>query len=305
MKIRIGIAGMLWLMGCLVPFPLGAGETPKTVQVWDNVFTRVHGDGIDSNTTFIITRDGVVVIDTRPTPAEARKVLKEIRKHTDLPILYTINTHFHGDHTFGNQVFQESKTIIAHHNVWRALTGDFGKDHLKQFKTYGLPGTEEIEITPPTLMYETRLEMYPGGYHLQLLHLGPGHTDGDTVVYLEELKMLITGDLVFHRIIPYLGDGFIDGWIESLDELENLGNEIVVPGHGDVGGRPMIIAMKHYLLTLKGKVIEQIKAGRSLQETLEAVKPVLEGKYGSWAHLDRIEDNIRRAFMEYSLKENI
>jgi cyclase len=90
-----------------------AGES-KTVKVLKNVYTIIDGDGVDSNTTFIITTQGVIVIDTRPTPIEARKVLEEIRKLTDLPIVYTINTHYHGDHTFGNQVFKNSKTIIAH-----------------------------------------------------------------------------------------------------------------------------------------------------------------------------------------------
>ncbi|MDP6737360.1 MAG: MBL fold metallo-hydrolase, partial [Nitrospinaceae bacterium] len=80
-----------------------AGES-KTIEVLKNVYTIINGDGVDSNTTFIITKEGVIVIDTRPTPVEARKVMQEIRKRTDLPIVYTINTHYHGDHTFGNQV---------------------------------------------------------------------------------------------------------------------------------------------------------------------------------------------------------
>ncbi|MDP7612166.1 MAG: MBL fold metallo-hydrolase, partial [Nitrospinaceae bacterium] len=105
-----------------------AGES-KTVEVLKNVYTIINGDGVDSNTTFIITKEGVIVIDTRPTPVEARKVMQEIRKRTDLPIVYTINTHYHGDHTFGNQVFRDSKTIIAHRNV-RKMLARSGEEHL-------------------------------------------------------------------------------------------------------------------------------------------------------------------------------
>ena len=114
---NMAVKGLRWLAGVGLFLSILSGvcsaEGSKTVEVWKNLFTVINGDGIDSNTTFLITREGVVVIDTRVTPMEADKVLKEIRKQTDLPILYTINTHYHGDHTFGNQVFKDSKAIIA------------------------------------------------------------------------------------------------------------------------------------------------------------------------------------------------
>ena len=123
----------------------------KTINVLKDVYTITGGDGVDSNTTFIITKEGVIIIDTRPTPSEARKVLKEIRKLTDLPIVYTINTHYHGDHTFGNQVFKSSKSIIAHKNVRNTLIKS-GQDHLSLFKTFGLPGTKGVGFTPPNML---------------------------------------------------------------------------------------------------------------------------------------------------------
>jgi cyclase len=278
-----------------------AGEA-KTVEVLKNVYTIIDGDGVDSNTTIIITEEGVIVIDTRPTPTEARKVLEEIRKLTDLPIVYTINTHFHGDHTFGNQVFKNSKTIIAHKNVRDTLINS-GQDHLSFFKTFGLPGMDEVKITPPNIIYEKGMEVWLGGYRLQLLYHGKGHTNGDTIIYIDELRTVITGDLVFNKKIPYMADAYIDEWIESLKYIELLKNETVIPGHGAIGGRPTVIAMKHYLLDLKSLLPQQLKENKSLEDTQKTVKPILREKYKDWRKLEWLNGNIERAWLEYSQKK--
>jgi glyoxylase-like metal-dependent hydrolase (beta-lactamase superfamily II) len=278
-----------------------AGET-KTVNVLKSVYTMIDTDGEDSNTTFIITTEGVIIIDTRPTPTEARKVLKEIRKLTDLPIVYTINTHYHGDHTFGNQIFKSSKSIIAHKNVRDTLIKS-GQDHLSLFKTFGLPGMDEVEVTPPNIVYEKGMEIWLGEYRLQLLYHGKGHTNGDTIIFLDKLRTVITGDLVFNKKIPYMADAYIDEWIESLKYIQFLKNETVIPGHGPIGGRPTVIAMKHYLMDLKEHVLEQLKNKKSLEETQNAVEPILKKKYKDWKKLDWIKGNIERAWLEYSSKE--
>ncbi|MBT3515892.1 MAG: MBL fold metallo-hydrolase [Nitrospina sp.] len=274
----------------------------KTINVLKDVYTITGGDGVDSNTTFIITKEGVIIIDTRPTPSEARKVLKEIRKLTDLPIVYTINTHYHGDHTFGNQVFKSSKSIIAHKNVRNTLIKS-GQDHLSLFKTFGLPGMDEVEVTPPNILYEKEMEIWLGGYRLQLIHHGKGHTNGDTIIFIDQLRTVITGDLVFNKKIPYMADAYIEDWIKSLKYIELLKNETVIPGHGPIGGRPTVIAMKHYLIDLKENVLQQLNDKKSLEETQSAVEPILRKKYKDWKQLDWIKGNIERAWQEYSSKE--
>jgi glyoxylase-like metal-dependent hydrolase (beta-lactamase superfamily II) len=283
--------------------PLTSADEAKTIKVLENVYTITAGDGVDSNTTFIITKEGVIVIDTRPTPTEAKKVLVEIRKLTALPIVYTINTHYHGDHTFGNQVFKNSKTIIAHKNVRNKLV-ESGQEHLSLFKTFGLPGINEVEITPPNIIYEKEMEIWLGGYRLQLLYHGKGHTDGDTIIYIDQLRTVITGDLVFNKKVPYMADSYIDDWISSLKYIELLKNETVIPGHGPIGERTTIIAMKHYLMNLKELVLAQLKDNKTLEETQEIVEPILRKKYKDWKQLDWIKGNIERAWLEYSSKQN-
>ncbi|MBT5631660.1 MAG: MBL fold metallo-hydrolase [Nitrospina sp.] len=279
-----------------------SAEGFKTVEVWKNLFTVVNGDGIDSNTTFLITSEGVVVIDTRVTPQEAGKVLAEIRKRTDLPILYTINTHYHGDHTFGNQIFKDSRAIIAHENVRKSLMGSSGKDHLDFFKTMNIPGMDETIITPPNMIFKEKMEIFVGGYNLKLIHVR-GHTDGDLFIYIKQLRTLITGDLVFNGKIPYMGDAYVEEWISALTYLGDLDAEIYIPGHGEPGGKPVFLAMQHYMLQLKGMVLKQLENGKSLKETQDAVRPALMEKYKSWKNHKWIDSNIERVYLEYSLKQ--
>ena len=281
---------------------LCSAEDLKTVEVWKNLFTVVNGDGVDSNTIFLITRDGVVVVDTRVTPNEAEKVLVEIRKQTNLAIVYTINTHYHGDHTFGNQIFQSSGSIIAHENVRRSLSGDSGKDHLGSFNSRNIHELDKTVVTPPTIVFKDEMEIFLGGYSLRLIHVR-GHTDGDLFIYIKELKTLITGDLVVHKKIPDMSDAYIEDWISAMNKLGNLDAEIYIPGHGDPGGKPVLLAMRHYLFNLKTLVLKGLEEGKSLKETQDAARPVLMKKYKGWENLDLIDANIQRAYLEYSLRK--
>ena len=292
---------LMWVI-LMVWFCSGSAwaERPKTIEVWRNLFTLSHGHGVNSNSTFLITKEGVVVVDTRVTPGEAKKVKEAIRKQTKLPILYAINTHYHGDHTFGNQVFRDSHNIIAHENVRRALEFESGKEHLEVFKSLKIPGMEATVVTPPNIIFRDKMDIYAGEYHLQLIHV-KGHTDGVLFIYIEALKTLITGDLILNKRIPYMGDAYIEDWIKAINYMGDLDAEIYIPGHGDPGGKPVLIAMKHYLIQLRRMVENQIEKGSSLKETQNAVRPRLKTKYSNWEKLEWLDENIERAYREFSL----
>jgi len=293
-----------WIYAVLIGFfcsNLAWADEIKTVEVWRNLFTLNHGNEIESNTTFLITSEGVVLVDTRVTPAEARKVKEEVRKQTQLPILYVINTHSHGDHVFGNQVFKESNTIIAHENVRKALENESGKKQLDFFKILKIPGIEEIVITPPNMTFKDKMNIWVGEYHLELIHM-PGHTAGDLVIYIEDLKTIIAGDLISNRKIPDMRDASIEDWMKSLNYIGDLNAEIYIPGHGESGGKPILLAMKHYMMYLIQKVKGEIEKGSSLKEAQDAVRPTLQKKFKHWKKLEWIDNNIERVYWEFSLK---
>ena len=151
------------------------------------------------------------------------------------------------------------------------------------------------------IIFKNKMDVYAGEYHLELIHV-KGHTDGDLFIYIEALKTLITGDLILNKRIPYMGDAYIEDWIKAINYMGDLSAEIYIPGHGDPGGKPVLIAMKHYLIELRQMVENQIKKGSSLKETQNVVRPKLEAKYSNWEKLEWLDGNIKRAYREFSLK---
>ncbi|TDJ51251.1 MAG: MBL fold metallo-hydrolase [Nitrospina sp.] len=284
----IGI-GIALTASTLMMSPGVQAENFKTVEVLKNIYTVVAPTG--ANATFITTEAGVILIDTGGSLEHGRAILKEIRKKTDLPVVYIINTHFHKENTWGNPVFASSPTIIAQHQVAKSLA----------------ESTEALGIASrlPNLLYESHLELALGGYHLKLFHPGPAHTQGDTFVYLPSWRLIIAGGLVTNRVIPDLSDGYIDEWIKALVQMEDLDAELIVPGHGKVGAKPLTTRSKHYLMELKKYVADQLFEDRTLQQTVEAVRPILLEKYSSWKNSDLIESHIKKAFIEFSAKKGI
>ena len=159
----------------------------------------------------------------------------------------------------------------------------------------------ETVVTLPNLVFKEEMEIFVGGYSLRLIHVR-GHTDGDVYIYIEQLKTLITGDLVSHKKIPSLKDAYLEEWIAAMDLLGDFDAEIYIPGHGEPGGKPVLLAMKHYLLKLKEMILKQLEKGKSLKETQAVIRPVLAEKYKGWKNLKWLDANIERAYLEYSLK---
>ena len=276
-------AGFLLWMG-------GVGEVlageAKLMEALPNIFCMVDRTGNGANSTFITTNEGVIVIDTRGSDQEAGQVLKAIRTATDQPVVYTINSHFHKENTSGNAVFKSSSSIIAQKQALAMIVLEAER--------------ENRAITPPNLAFEKKLEIKLGKYHLKLIHPGPAHTDGDLYIYIPKWRIIITGGLVFNRIIPFLGDSNIESWIHALVDMENLDAEVIVPGHGPVGGKPLVTQMKHYLMELKRYVSDALDDGINLPDTIEAVKEKLKTKYSDWQHFERVDENVVRAYLEYS-----
>ncbi|MEE8260112.1 MAG: MBL fold metallo-hydrolase [Nitrospinaceae bacterium] len=263
-------------------------EEAKLMEALPNIFCMVDKSGNGANSTFITTKEGVIVIDTRGNKTEAAQVLKAIRKATSQPVVYVVNSHFHKENISGNGVFKFARTLIAQKQALAMIVTEAER--------------EKRKVTPPNLSFEKKLELKLGKYHLKLIHPGPAHTDGDLYVYIPKWRILITGGMVFNHIIPFLGDSTIESWLHALVEMEDLDAEVIVPGHGPVGGKPIVTQMKHYLMELKRYVSDALDDGKNLPDTLTLVKEKLKKKYSGWQHFERVDENIVRAYLEYSVK---
>jgi len=266
---------------------IAQGEITPTVITEDVIVIR----GLVANMAVVRTDDGLVVVDSLISPLHARSARRAItERFPGQPVRYLINTHYHPDHNFGNQEFAEA-TIITHsqHVTRFPGTSEFSDimarapDELDRL----LQSLGDSAVEPDALdelkLWHKRLARYSGfrprtadltldrgatlilgGKTVSILHLGAGHTDGDLAVFFEEDRTLVTGDLVFRDTVPVIdgGGGFdIDGWIESLTQLRELGPTIehVIPGHGDAGDGTLLEEQERYLRDLR-RVVEDARS---------------------------------------------
>jgi glyoxylase-like metal-dependent hydrolase (beta-lactamase superfamily II) len=189
-----------------------------------------------SNAAFIVTTQGVVVIDALGSPALAQQLIAAIRQVTPQPISHVIVTHYHADHIYGLQVFKAlGARILAHHAARSYLNSDTARLRLQASRQELAPWIDaSTELVDADQWLDADHELLLGGLRLQLRHMGPAHTPEDLVVYLPQERVLLAGDLVFRARIPFVGQADSRRWIQALDNLLKLDVRLIVPGHGPV-----------------------------------------------------------------------
>lgn len=223
---------------------------------------------VGANAGIIVNQNDVVVIDSHISPAAAVALARELQSITSKPIKYVINTHFHFDHAHGNQVYPPDVQIIGHEYTYRMLAngGSTGRTY-EMFRGWiaDFPGGDEgqqgLVPTPPNTTLSQRMTLVRDGREIQLLFFGRGHTGGDVVVYLPAEKILFSGDLLLEGV-PFMGDGFLPEWIDTLGELARLDFEVVVPGHGlPFSDRARIGRLQHLLSRLWDRTMQACDQG--------------------------------------------
>ncbi len=239
-----------------------AGE--GLTKISDNVYSYVGqqdaspAHSFAANAGIVIGRDGILVIDTLISAREAERFLADIRKVSDKPIRYVVNTHTHLDHAFGNGVFAKLGATVISHDADRRMLEKVGETTLKNIANFGLKPEDMAgtEIVIPTLTFSERLTIDLGGEIVELIRVAPSHTEGSVIVYLPARKLLFSGDILFTDFHPYMADGDISGWTKSLDALLAMDLERIIPGHGPLSTKKDLREMKEYLLLFDAKARE-------------------------------------------------
>jgi len=310
MKIR-GNAILYIIFGCvflLYIISVKAQTPPLKVQKIASDLYLVVGNG--GNGAFLLSPSGVLMVDSKNDPTTATNIVQEIKKLTPAPVRYLINTHYHGDHTHGNQVFSPLATIISHKNTRENLI-KFDLSRNEEYRTSRLPQLiseqeakvakleiqnspqlqeerqrleelkktaeelEQLRITLPTLIFDTRCTIYLDDYEVELLYMGVGHTNGDVVVYFPQQKVIHLGDLLFHQSIPYIdvaAGSDTAQWIEILNQVMGMEVDIVIPGHGELTDKSGLEEFINYLADLRQEVKSFIDQGKTLEETKENLR---------------------------------
>ena len=208
-----------------------------------------------SNAGFVVTREGVVVIDGLGSPALARELRAEIRRITPLPVRHVVVTHFHADHIYGLQVFQdEGAQVLAHRRGREYLQSDSAQRRLQTSREELAPWVDaQTRLVAADRWLDTDTVLELGGERLHIRHAGPAHTPEDLVVWVESAHVLFAGDLVFRGRIPFVGQADSRSWVQALSGLMALAPRIIVPGHGPLSVDPLpdLQLTRDYLLHLR------------------------------------------------------
>src|SRR3984957_17439930 len=260
-----------------------AARTFPLKPVGKNVYAAIDdakGEA-GANAGFVIGDDGVAVIDTFENPEASKQMLAEIHKLTQLPIKFVVNTHYHIDHVAGNSLFQQNGAIVfAQRNVRNWIHTENLKFFGKDIKPEQRKMVESLGA--PDAVYENGVTLFLGTRRIDV-RVFPGHTGGDSVVFISDANVVFTGDLFWRNTLPNLIDATTSAWIPSLNSItEAAPTATYVPGHGDVGNADDVKNFRDYLAFLRETIAPVIQQNKSGDDLVNAVLPAVTEKYGKW-----------------------
>jgi glyoxylase-like metal-dependent hydrolase (beta-lactamase superfamily II) len=321
---------LIWVLAFVFVVPPPKAEDNFTlVKVNDGVYAAVAKSGglASGNAGFVVGDEGVLLVDTFFTPEAIEDLIAVIGTETKQPIKYALNTHYHLDHTGGNQVLvARGVPIIAHEKVmeWQTVknrrflpapeelqkrrdaaakqlseTPVEQADKRAQFERQirRLDAMLKIKLTNPTVTFAAgTIHLHLGKREVVLFTL-PGHTGGDVLAYVPDANVLFMGDMGWRRTLPNLVDATVVDWIASLDKLlEQYPNAKFVPGHGEVATAAEIREFRDYLDDLRTRVKQAIADGLTIEQAKQQLK--LPEKYKDFAFQNFAGPNVEDMYKE-------
>ena len=257
-----------------IPAYCGAQQNFDQVQIQteklaDGVYMLTGSGG---NIGVCAGEDGVLMIDSQYAPL-TEKIRAAVDAISDQPIRFLINTHWHSDHTGGNEnLAKKGAVIFAHENVRKRMSTNqsiFGND---------VPASSKAAL--PVVTFDQGMTFYLNGNEIELLHIPHAHTDGDVLVHFPKPDVLHTGDIYFEGMYPFIdvsSGGSIDGMIRAVDKVLAMIDEdtIIIPGHGPLSNKEKLQGYRKMLATIRERVAQHLNDGKTLEEIL-AARPTQE-----------------------------
>ncbi len=284
----------------------------KLKEIAKDVYACLQEDsGFGWNNSGFVNLGGGLVVDTFWDLNLTGKLLDLYGTVSSKPPKRLVNTHHNGDHCWGNQLFKDAE-IIGH----RLCTERMKKEAqlpgvlqaaisapqssppgLKWFiDDISIHNFTGIQITPPTVLVEDRLDLELDGFPCQIIYVGPAHTAGDLIVYLPEHGVVFAGDLLWNECTPIRWEGTHARWLESIDLVLSLNPKVIVPGHGALCGADEANDVRDYLEFVYSESRRCFHEGLS---PLEAAKKIDLGPYSNWTEPERLIFNVARAYGEF------
>ena len=245
----------------------------------------------DPNTGVIIGDDAVLICDALATPVMAQNLIAEIRKVTDKPIKYVVLSHYHAVRVLGASGYRAEgmQEIIARQGTYEMIVERGQQDMMSEYERFprlfqnfeSIPG-----LTWPTLVFKDEMTLWMGkDLEVKVMHVGPGHTKGDTIVWVPSEKVLFSGDLVEADAACYTGDAQLEEWPATLDALSALGADKVVPGRGPalIGAARVAEGLAYtrdFVTTLLNSAKEAVAQGMNLKQAMAHTRKAMDPKFG-------------------------
>ena len=270
----------------------------KPVEVIPNVFSAIgatapptyENSGHNNNLSFVITTDGVVVINSGASVRLASALHEEIKTITDQPVKLVINENGQGHAILGNLYWSQlGVDILAHEDAIQEIEQN-SYTILERMKSYNRDKAIGTEVIIPNKSFSEKIIFNLGGLEFHVLHLGPAHGPGDTQVWLPQLSLMIAGDMAFHeRMLPIFENTCTKCWLKTWDEkFAPLNATYVIPGHGHPTNMAQVTRFtRNYLLDLRAKVSEVLENGGDLAEAFYVDQE-------RWRSLDTFEELAKR-----------
>jgi cyclase len=264
---------MTWIFGAVLAAAPAVAQGPDFSKAQIKATDLGHGvtelEGLGGNMTVAVGTDGIILVDTEFAPLHD-KIKAAIAALSPLPVKYVLNTHYHGDHTGGNEAFaKEGAIIVAHENLAHRLASPPPGAN-------GQPGTPAPKGAMPAQTYSGQgTEVKVAGQTAELVHLENAHTDGDTAVFFPADNVIATGDIVGTAAYPNIDvavGGGIDGMIAGANFIIAHSDDKtkIVPGHGSVTDKKGVIAYRNMLVTARGRIAKAKAKGMTEQQVVDA-----------------------------------
>ncbi len=283
----------------LLAFPLTAQDNLEDVQIEttklaDGLYMLTGAGG---NLGLSTGEDGAFLIDDQFAPL-TEKIQAAISAIGPRSVRFVFNTHWHGDHTGGNEnLGKAGSLIVAHHNVRERMSID------------GMLADRDVEASPaaalPVVTFDKDVTFHLNGETIHAFHVAPAHTDGDSVVHFVNANVVHMGDLFFNGLYPFVdvdSGGSVDGLITAVEQMLEMCNAEtqIIPGHGPLANRQDLVAYHALLTSIRLAVGVEVAAGKSLEETLAAEPTAAFDEEWSWQFIDgaRITTLIYRSLTE-------
>lgn len=247
--------------------------TVRSIQLSDAVWMLTGSGG---NIGLSFGEDGTFIIDDQfaPLTEKIKAAIAEIAKSKQ-PVKFVINTHWHGDHTGGNEnMGKDGAIIIAHENVRKRMSAE----HFNEFFKSATPPSPKAAL--PVVTFTEDITLHLNGDDVQIFHVNPAHTDGDAVVYFTKANIVHLGDLFFWSFYPFIdvsSGGDINGMVAAVDRILPMINDDtkIIPGHGRVAGKRELRTYREMLSSIRDTILSLVRKGKSLDE-VKAAKPTID-----------------------------